>query len=73
MCWENDFGRVYAGMAGYAALGALQLLAVARYGGATVNWSEAGGRKYLLFVLSAFGVGLYGLLEARRRIGRFST
>ena len=73
MCWENDFGRVSAGMAGYAALGALQLLALARYGGATVNWSGAGGWIYLLFVLSVFGVGLYGLLEARRRIGRFST
>jgi hypothetical protein len=53
--------------------GALQLLALARYGGATVNWSGAGGWIYLLFVLSVFGVGLYGLLEARRRIGRFST
>ena len=73
MCWENDFGRVYAGMAGYAALGALQLLALARYGGAAVDWSGAGGWIYLLFVVSVFGVGLYGWLEPRRRIGRFST
>ena len=73
MCWENDFGRVYAGMAGYAALGALQLLALARYGAGTVDWSGAGGWIYLLFVLSVLTVGLYGWLEARRRIGRLST
>jgi hypothetical protein len=72
MCWENDFGRVYAGMAGYAVLGALQLLALARYGG-TVDWSGAGGWIYLLFVLSVISVGLYGWLEARRRTGRLST
>jgi hypothetical protein len=73
MCWENDFGRVYAGMAGYAALGALQLLALARYGAATVDWSGAGGWIYLLFVLSLLSVGLYGWLGARRRIIRLST
>ena len=73
MCWENDFGRVYAGMAGYATLGVLQLLALARYGGGTVDWSGAGGWIYLLFVLSVLSVGLYGWLEARRRIGRLST
>jgi hypothetical protein len=28
-------------MAGYAVLGALQLLALARYGGGTVDWSGA--------------------------------
>jgi hypothetical protein len=73
MCWENDFGRVYAGMAGLAVLGALQLLALARYGGGTLSWSGAGGWIYLLFVLSVLSVGLYGWLGARRRIGRFST
>jgi hypothetical protein len=73
MCWDNDFGRVYAGMAGYAVLGALQLLALARYGGGTVDWSGAGGWIYLLFVLSVISVGLYGWLEARRRTGRLST
>ena len=72
MCWENDFGCVYAGMVGYAVLGALHLLALARYVGGTVDWSEAGGWIYLLFVLSVLGVGLYGWLEARRRIGRLS-
>ncbi len=41
MCWENDFARVYAAMAGYAVFGALQLLALARYAGRTVDW---GGR-----------------------------
>jgi hypothetical protein len=73
MCWENDFGHVYAGMAGLAVLGALQLIALARYGFSTVDWSGAGGWIYLLFVLSVLGVGLYGWLEARRRIGRLST
>jgi hypothetical protein len=74
MGWENDFGRAYAGMAGLAVLGALQLIALARYGGGTVDWSGAGGWIYLLFVLSVFGVGSYGWLEARRRrIGRLPT
>lgn len=73
MCWENDFGRVYAGMAGFAVLGALQLLALARYGAATVDWSSAGGWIYLLFVLSVLSAGLYSWLEARRQIGRLST
>jgi hypothetical protein len=72
MCWENDSGRVYAGMAGLAVLGALQLIALARYGFSTVDWSGAGGWIYLLFVLSVSGVGLYSWLEARRRIGRLS-
>ncbi|HEY6714258.1 MAG TPA: hypothetical protein VI055_18575, partial [Rubrobacter sp.] len=70
---QNDFGRVYAGMAGLAVLGALQLLALARYGAATVDWSSAGAWIYLLFVLSVLSAGLYGWLEARRRIGRLST
>jgi len=73
MCWENDFGRVYAAMAGYAALGVLQLLALARYGAGAVDWSGAGGWLYVLFILSILGVGLYGGFEARRRIGRLST
>jgi hypothetical protein len=73
MCWENDLGRVYAGMAGLAVLGALQLIALARYGGATVNWSGAGGWIYMLFILSVFGVGSYGWLEARRRAANLST
>jgi hypothetical protein len=73
MCWENDFGRAYAGMAGLAVLGALQLIALARYGGGTVNWSGAGGWIYLLFILSVFGVGSYGWLEARRRAANLST
>jgi hypothetical protein len=73
MCWENDFGCVYAGMVGYAVLGALHLLALARYVGGTVDWSEAGGWIYLLFVLSVLSVGLYGWLGARRRRGRLST
>ena len=73
MCWENDFGCVYAGMVGYAVLGALHLLALARYVGGTVDWSEAGGWIYLLFVLSVLSVGLYGWLGARRRTGRLST
>jgi hypothetical protein len=66
MCWENDFGRVYAAMTGYAVLGALQLLALARYAGGTVDWSGASIWVYLVFVLSVLGVGLYGWLEARQ-------
>ena len=53
-------------MAGYAVFGALQLLALARYAGGTVEWRGAGGWVYLLFILSVLGVGPYGWLEARR-------
>jgi hypothetical protein len=73
MCWENDLGRVHAAMVGYAVLGALQLLALARYADGTVDWRGAGGWVYLLFILSVMGVGLYGWLEARRQTGRLST
>ncbi len=66
MCWENDYQRVYAGMTGYAVLGALQLLAVVRYAEA-VNWSGAAGWLYLGVVLSVVGIGVYGWLEARSR------
>jgi hypothetical protein len=66
MCWENDFGRVYAAMTGYAVLGALQLLVLVRYGAGSVNWSGASGWVYLVFILSVLGIGLYGWLEARR-------
>jgi hypothetical protein len=70
MCWENDIGRVYAGMVGYAMFGALQLLALARYAGGTVDWRGAGGWVYLLFILSVLSVGLYSWLEAWRRTRR---
>jgi hypothetical protein len=73
MCWENDFGRACAATTGYAVLGALQLLALARYAGGTVDWSGASGWVYLVFVLSVLGIGLYGWLEARRRAGGLTT
>ena len=73
MCWENDFGRVYAAMTGYAVLGALQLLALARYAAGTVDWSGTSIWAYLVFVISVLGIGLYGWLEARRRAGHLIT
>ena len=64
MCWENDYQRVYAGISSYAVLGALQLLAVARYAD-TVNWSGIAAWLYVVFVLSVLGSGVYGWFEAR--------
>ncbi len=59
MFWENALERLQAALIGYTALGALQLLALARYS-STVDWSGISGWLYLLFLLSMLGVGLYG-------------
>jgi len=64
MAWENDFARVRAGLAGYAALGALQCVALLRYPG-TPEWSRPSAAFYLAFVLTVLGVGLYGSARAR--------
>ena len=57
--WENDWERSRVAMVGYAALGGLELVALARYAGA-LDWSGAGAWVYLLFLLSVLAVGLYG-------------
>ena len=72
MCWENDYQRVYAGLGGYAMLGALQLLAVARYAD-SVSWSGPAGWLYTVFVLGVLGCGVYGWLEARAQAGSRTT
>jgi hypothetical protein len=73
MCWENDFGRVYAGMAGYATLGVLQLLALARYEWWNRGLERSGWMDIPALRTQRLKCGLYGWLEARRRIGRLST
>ncbi|MDQ3930481.1 MAG: hypothetical protein M3328_15225 [Chloroflexota bacterium] len=72
MCRENDYQRAYAGLGGYATLGALQLLAVVRYA-ESVNWSGAAGWLYTGFVLSVLVSGVYGWFEARSRVGPRAT
>ena len=64
--WENDFVRLRAAFIAYTLLGALQLVAVARYPG-TVVWDGAPIFVYLVVVASFLAVGLYGLLTQRAR------
>ncbi len=58
--WENDFSRVKAGLISYAALGFLQLVALARYP-MGVNWAIASTWIYPLLTMSVLVVGLYSL------------
>ena len=63
--WEGDFDRVRIGFLTYVAMGALQLLALARYPSA-VQWARPVAWIYVGFVLSILGLGLVGLLLAIR-------
>jgi hypothetical protein len=61
---ENDLNRFYGAAPAYAALGVLQLLALAIYsedlsGGSTDTWIYVG------FLVSALAVGIYALVRAR--------
>jgi hypothetical protein len=58
---ENERERVDVAMLSYAAFGALQLLAVARYSG-TPDWSTLGAVAYLGLLTSMMAVGLHGWL-----------
>jgi hypothetical protein len=57
--WENDWQRVRSVMVGYALLGGLQLLAVARYATA-IDWSRPSAPLYVVFLASILAVGAYG-------------
>jgi hypothetical protein len=61
---EGDWRRVRGVLLTLALFGALQLVAVARYGGA-VHWRHPGAWLYLIFLLSAAGVGAVGYVWAR--------
>ena len=63
--WEGDFDRVRIGFLTYVAMGAFQLLALARYPSA-VQWARPVTWIYVGFVLSILGVGLIGLLLPMR-------
>jgi hypothetical protein len=62
---EADWGRVRPGAMGLAVFGALQLVALARYA-ATPQWGTPSAWVYLLAVIAALAIGLYGLWAARR-------
>lgn len=65
--WENEWRRVRVTMAGYAALGVLEIAALARYARFTTGGPRA--LVYLLFLFIVLGTGLYGW-SASRRAGR---
>lgn len=62
---ENDFGRVRGAMFGSAVLGALQLLAVARYS-TEINWSNPGALLYVIFLLTVLILSGIGMWFVRR-------
>jgi len=62
---ENDFDRVKVALWGYPVLGALQLIALVRFG-EVLQTNEAGWWFYLAFLASAFVLGAYGYVMARR-------
>jgi len=62
---ENDWERGRVAMPSSAVLGALELVALARYPGA-LDWSGPRAWVFLLFVVSILAVGLYGWRAAAR-------
>ncbi len=67
---EGDFDRIRVGLVTYVSLGALQLLALARYPSA-LQWARPVSWIYFGFLLSILGLGLVGLvLSTRSRSSR---
>jgi hypothetical protein len=62
IAWENEFGRVRAGMVSYIAFASLELLAVGRYAG-DLSWVNLGAWLYLFLIISVMFVGVYGLTK----------
>jgi hypothetical protein len=62
---EDDPTRVRPAMAGFAVLGALQLVALARYAG-SVNWTRPDAWVHVVFLLSLLGAGLVGWRASSR-------
>jgi hypothetical protein len=65
MAWERDWRRVLPVSTMFAVFGALELIVLLRFLG-SVDWGGARAWIYLLFLLSMFAIGLYGLYAARR-------
>lgn len=65
VAWENDLRRVRAASAAYTVLAALQLVALARYGG-EVRWGGPAAWLYLGFLAAMLALGAY-LLAGRQR------
>jgi hypothetical protein len=64
--WENDLRKVRAAAVGYAAIGVLQGIALARFPD-TVAWGEPQATVYVVVLASMFGVGISALWLARDR------
>jgi hypothetical protein len=62
VCRERDWGRVRPAMLQYALLGALHLVAVARFSD-TLDWNGPGAWLYLSFMVSVLGMGLLGVVR----------
>jgi hypothetical protein len=68
LAFENDWWRMEVGVVGYVALGALELLALARYSG-EMDWTNPGAWLYLLVLVSFLAVGSYGWRACRQVSG----
>lgn len=62
--WENDQNRVAPYLSSLAFLGALQTIALARYGD-DMQWDELGAYLFIAYLVSTFVLSAYGLLVAR--------
>jgi len=62
---EGDFDRIRIGLVTYVSLGALQLLALARYP-SFLQWARPVSWIYVGFLLGSLGLGVDGLALARR-------
>ena len=66
---EGDFDRIRIGLVTYVSLGALQLLALARYPSA-LQWVRPVSWIYVAFLLSILGLGAVGLVLSTRSRSR---
>jgi hypothetical protein len=62
--YENDQNRVAPYLSSLAVLGALQAIALARYG-EDMNWDDAGAYIYVGYLVTTVLLSAYGLLVAR--------
>jgi hypothetical protein len=64
--WENDLRRMRVAVVGYAAVGVLQGIALARFPD-TVTWGEPQAIVYVIVLVSMVGVGISALWLGRDR------
>jgi hypothetical protein len=67
--WEADWDRNRTGMAGYAAIAALWLVALARFAD-TPDWNEAPAWALVLFVAAMLATGVAAAFTGRAPAGR---